>query len=319
MEQSLRHAVYAQLSQPDPSWDGLLTEMTDTKQKVLVRLMERGTDLVVGSTADRLHDLTEEMGLRQQARSLIESDDRADRLAGLSLFIEFGWKADPEWLVEETSSDQAEIEAVVHVLANASSPLTRVIGINLAIERGILSVYGTHGLFRLLREDPDLLLERLNRDGVQDPELLVPLLRILTHSKRASEQAPVAAVIANLEHESPLVRGAACGVLGKYGWRGVVRDQVDLIVDELFDDESAYVRIKVYEMLGRWGDAAARAKLAFAAESETNSRALFTIARNLGERDSQSFGPRGDHTLARRFSTWAEVSALDTIHQPLPP
>lgn len=314
MEQSVRQTLYEGLAARDPDWEGLVADLSDREEDVLVRLLERGTELVSGSAAEDLSALAEAIDLRERARTKIESEKRYDRLRGLTLFIEFGWVADPEWLLECTSADRDEAEAAIRILANDPNPVTRLAGVEIALRQPSLSVYGTHALSDLLEDDPEPLLQQLDRQDVDEPELLAQLLRVLVHSETATGDAPMAGVLAGLRHDSPIVREAACAVLGKYGWRAEVRDQVDLTVTELFEDPAVQVRIQAYEMLASWGDTAARAKLARAAEAETNPRALFTIARGLGNEAKLFLGPDGTNSMEQRYGSWREVPELGIAH-----
>jgi len=314
LEQSVRRTLYEGLAARDADWEGLVADLSDREEEVLVRLLERGTELVSGSAAEDLSALAEAIDLRERARTKIESENRYERLRGLTLFIEFGWVADPEWLLECTSADRDEAEAAIRILANDPNPVTRLAGVEIALRQPSLSVYGTHVLSDLLEDDPEPLLQQLDRQDVEEPELLAQLLRVLVHSETATGDAPMAGVLAGLRHDSPIVREAACAVLGKYGWRAEVRDQVDLVVTELFEDPAVKVRIQAYEMLASWGDTAARAKLARAAESEANPRALFTIARGLGNEAKLFLDPDGTTSMEQRYGSWREVPELGIDH-----
>lgn len=314
LETSVRQTVFEGVVATDTDWETVVAEFTERERDVLVGLLERGTELLTGTAAEDLTALAEAIDLRALARSKVESDRRAERLRGLSLFIEFGWTADPEWLLECTSADRDEAEAAIRILGNEPNPVTRLAGVELAMRQPSLSVYGTDALSELLEDDPAPLLEQLDRQDVEEPELLAQLLRVLVHTETATGDAPMGGVLACLDHDSPLVRGAACAVLGKYGWRSEVRDQADLVVSDLFDDPSVRVRIQAYEMLASWGDTAARAKLARAARSETNSRALFAIARGLGSEARLFLGPDGSRSIKKQYGTWTEVRELDIGH-----
>lgn len=283
IRRSVRQEFYKQLADPHPDWESLVASFSDIERDVLVEELSRSTKLLEGSKTADLRRLAETLGLREEARAAIDSDSRYRRLWGLKLFIQFGWSADPEWLTAATSQDRDEGEAAIHVLANSPDRITRLAGIELALQFDGLSVYGMQALHRLVRSDSVPLLEQLDRQEISDSAPLSQLLRILARSDTFTGEAPMDGVLQCLDHDSPSVRRAACSVLAEYGWRPDVRDRVDLLIADLFDDPSTAVRIEAYRMLGQWDDAAAQAKLSKAADSETDSRALYTLAAILDE------------------------------------
>lgn len=310
VRRSVRDGFYEQLANPHPDWESLVASLSEVERDVLVEELSRSTELLEGSKTADLRHLAETLGLREEAIAAVESESRYRRLWGLKLFIQFGWSADPEWLSAATSQDRDEGEAAIRVLANGPDRITRLAGIDLALQYDGLSVYGMQALHRLVRSDPAPLLEQLDRQEISDSALLSQLLRILAHSDTFTGEAPMDGVLECLDHDSSSVRRAACSVLATYGWRPDVRDRVDLTITDLFDDPSTAVRIEAYRMLGQWDDAAAHAKLSRAADSETDSRALYTIAAIFDGDLDRSIEQNATGSSEHDFEPWAGVGEI---------
>lgn len=315
VRRSVRQSFYERLADSDPDWDPLVSSLSDVERRVLVDELARSTELLKGEKTADLSRLAESLELRDNAKSAIQSNSRYRRLWGLKLFIKFGWTADPEWLLNATSAHRDEREAAIRVLANSPDRVTRLAGVEMAFRFDGLSVYGMNALYLLVRDDPTPLLEQLDRQDLTHSTLLAQLLRILVQSDTFTGDAPMDGVLACLDHESAAVRRSACAALADYGWRPDVRDEVDLIISDLFEDPSTAVRISAYEMLGSWGDTAARAKLARAAESEAGSRALFVIARLLRGDAGLFLNRDSRRTLEDNFERWAEVGEIGSPHE----
>lgn len=315
VRRSVRQEFYQQLVDSDPEWDSLVASLSDVERRVLIEELARSTELLKGEKTAELSRLAESLKLRDDAKSAIESNSGYQRLWGLKLFIKFDWTADPEWLLSATSAHRDEREAAIRVLANSPDRVTQLAGVEMALGFNGLSVYGMNALYLLVRDDPTPLLQQLDSQDITHSTLLAQLLRVLEQSDTFTGEGPMDGVLECLDHESIAVRQSACAALADHGWRPDVRDKVDLMISNLFDDPSTAVRISAYEMLGSWGDTAARAKLARAAESETDSRALFDIACIL-RNDAERFLDRDSRrALERDFEHWAEVGEIGSPHE----
>lgn len=312
---SVRQAFYRRLADSNPDWDSLVSSLSDVERRVLVDELARSTELLKGQKTSDLGRLAELLELRDNAKSAIESNSRYQRLWGLKLFIKFGWTADPEWLLNATSANRDEHEAAIRVLANSPDRVSRLAGVEMAFRYEALSVYGMNALYLLVRDDPTTLLQQLDRQDVTHSTLLAQLLRILKRSDTFTGEAPMKGVLESLDHESEGVLRSACAALEGYGWRPDVRDEVDLKISDLFEHQSTDVRISAYEMLGSWGDTAARAKLARAAESETEPRALFVIARILRGDEARFIDGDSRRAIEADFDQWADVGVIGSPHE----
>ena len=279
--------------------------LSETEREVLVDLVREHARMLLGSERRRLIALAEELGLREEATTAIETGSRYDRLRGLSLLIAFDWAVDPEWLVDHVGTSRAEREAAIRVLGIDPSEDDRWMGIDASFAGGNLSVYGVDALFELLRADPSPLLTELSRREIADPGLQAQALLVVGHAETALDSAAVEGVVDLLDSDHATVRARACLALANYGWRTDLRDAVD--TGALVADPDPDVRLAAYRMLGAWDDTTATDELIRAAQREDDPRAKLTALRELGEDSAwvtwTDIGPSPTERLRR----WAEA------------
>ncbi|AUX08089.1 hypothetical protein AArcSl_0436 [Halalkaliarchaeum desulfuricum] len=284
------------------SW---ITSLSETERDVLESQIRDLVGVISGSDRDRLVEMAELLGLREEAVAGIESGNRHERLRGLSTILAFDWTLETEWLADTLGDSRAEREAAIRLLAVQPTEDDRWLGTDLAFAGGQLSIYGVDSLFRLVRTDPAPLLHHLDRGEIEDTELLVQALLVVGHAKTTTGDPPMEGVVRLLDHDSAPVRAEACRALGGYGWRENIRNVVD--VGALASDPDPKVRIGIYRTLVEWRDRDAVDQLVEAAQRETDPRAKLTALRGLGDEAAWVLETDLDRKSAARLQPWIDV------------
>ena len=320
VEETVRTQLYERLDAEDPRDPGTdgeseragqpdleswIASLSKTDRIVLESQLRDLVGVISGSDRDRLVDIAELLGLREEAVAAIESGNRQERLRGLSTILAFDWTVESGWLAGSLEDSRAEREAAIRLLAIQPTEDDRWLGTDLAFAGEQLSIYGVDSLFRLVRTDPAPLLHHLDRGEIEDAELLAQALLVVGHAEPTTDDPPVEGLVHLLDHDRGHVRAEACRALGGYGWRSEVRDAID--IGALVSDPDPQVRIAIYQTLAEWGDRDAVERLVEAAQREAEPRAKLAALRGLGEEAAWVLETDLDRDSAARLQPWIDV------------
>lgn len=306
-ESAVRSEMLLRLGLDEPQWGEWVADLGDGQREVAIAQLEEYLNLLEGEDRDRLIELADHLGLESLARSGVESNSQDERCQGIHRLALLGAEVDHDWLLEHLTEARVEREAAVSLLVLEDRREARRRGVELLLAGDELTGYGVEMFYRLLEDDPVPAFDQLSEAELTNPDLLSQVLLVLSQLQMTDEAVPLDPIVAYLSHDHEVVRERACLVLGTYGWREGLREQVE--VKRLLDDPSPRVRSATYRMLSEWGDEQAVATLAEAVETESHERArIFLIqAFDAAGHDGEDID---DVAVYEHERTWASVPGV---------
>lgn len=273
VKETLSPKLYEYLDGDDQNWEAAwITNLTREQRSVLGKTLEDHFELVEGDDRERLVELATKVGVKTDAIASLQSSRKRSRQAALKRLTTLRHPMDPDRILSVISTDRVERELASFLLQLDPTPEKRRKALELLLSDGLLTIFGMETLYRVVRDDPTLAFEWLADSETKDPELTAQILTVLTKVDPIPDDAPLKGLIGCLDHDDYRIRTNACLVLGEYGWRSDIRDEID--VESILNDEDPRVRSAAYRMLGKWGDWDARRQLISGLITESDERAI---------------------------------------------
>ncbi|WP_137290171.1 HEAT repeat domain-containing protein [Natronorubrum halophilum] len=300
--------LFEQLEDPGPesvAWYGSLSVI---EQYVVRRTIVRYLRRLQGSDHQQLVTLSSELGLDEQAISLLRSRFSFNTLRGLIWLTLLERPVSKELLQKHCTNRPDTRAAAARLICAVGDENAGGDGTALLLRDGDqpLSVYGIDTLYQLNKSNATPLLSNAEVDASWwDNSLLLQCLTVLAHCQSAERVEHFEWIPPLLSDDSPQIRAGALNAFERHGWRDVFREHVD--IERVVADRYPEVRTAGYELLSQWGDRRAMEWLHYAVLNDPDDRSRLAAARTLVATGHDLPTPAESATDTIRTVEWARA------------
>lgn len=279
---AISEEIIERLVEDDSDWEGWISDADEIERKLIREQIDALLRKLDGQERDSLQAAGHALGIPSEAIAAVREGNRLERLIGLKWLTVLEYPIDSEIVVEHGHRDPTTRAAAARLLYETGNPDAVRIGTELLLSEPDhpMTSFGVDTLYRLHEGDPTVLFD-YGSEHIESWSNTVTLqvLLVIHEFTMVPSDAPLAWLVELFDHDAPEIRAATAKAFVRYSWRERMREAVPW--SELISDPSPLVRRAACEMLGSWSGEAGIRELESMATSDQDTRVRVAAAREL--------------------------------------